>query len=31
MGAPPARPGDDLSGLDASLAEPVGDAANFLD
>jgi hypothetical protein len=31
MGSSPARPGDDLSWLDASLFKPVGDAAYFLD
>src|SRR3954453_357754 len=31
MGAPPERPGDDVGGVDASLREADGDAADFLD
>ena len=31
MGASPDGPGDDVGGLDASLGEPDGDAAEFLD
>ena len=31
VGAPPQRPGDDVSGLDMSVGELDGDAADFLD
>jgi hypothetical protein len=31
MGASPERPGDDVSGLDASLRKSDGDAPDFLD
>ena len=31
MGSTPERPGDDVSGPDASLGELYGDAADFLD
>ena len=31
VGAPPQRPGDDVSGLDALVGELDGDAADFLD
>jgi hypothetical protein len=31
VGAPPQRPGDDVSGLDTPVGELDGDAADFLD
>src|SRR5665648_1000418 len=31
MGSSPERPGDDVRGLDASLSQFCGDAADFLD